>query len=120
MKLGGLDAPTLGYVCRPHRPRAGAGTAERVTASWSKGLHLAKMHHAIIRLVNSQAGHLLDVDGHGGSRDRTCVSRMDQPCRDSEDTTRLADRVVRSLDEYLAIRAAKIESSAAGPRRSVV
>jgi len=45
---------------------------------------------------------------------------MDQPCRDSEDTTRLADRVVRSLDEYLAIRAAKIESSAAGPRRSVV
>jgi hypothetical protein len=32
----------------------------------------------------------------------------------------LADRVVRSLDEYLAIRAAKIESSAAAPRRSVV
>jgi hypothetical protein len=32
-----------------------------------------------------------------------------------EDKTRLADRVVRSLDEYLAIRAAKIESSAAAP-----
>jgi hypothetical protein len=37
-----------------------------------------------------------------------------------EDTTRLADRIVRSLDKYLAIRAAKIESSAATPRRSGV
>ena len=66
------------------------------------------MHHTVIRLVSSQTGCLLDVSGHARIIDAglSSLEGADNAAA-HEDTTRLAERVVHPLDEYLAIRAAQ-------------
>jgi hypothetical protein len=60
------------------------------------------MHHAFIRLVDSQAGRLLDVTPQTGVWDALLpgLEGTDNAAAHA-DTTRLAEGVVRSIDENL-------------------
>jgi hypothetical protein len=66
-----------------------------------------EIHHAFIRLVDSQAGDLLDVTSQTGVRD-ALFPRLEwtDNAAAHENVAGVADSVVHALDENLTIRAA--------------
>ena len=97
----GRQPPYLPYSARDlaPTPQSGKRHSERTVSIW-------RNERPVVGLVNSQTGHPSRCrPSCMGNRPRASVSRTDNPT--THENTARPDRIVRSLYENLAIRAAK-------------